>query len=422
MFRRHLLFLALLAALPVQAQLDRYGRDIGAGRALLPLDAPPPLAETPPPRGAAFTLLPFQTQATGSWPEAVRIGDITGDGRADVVMTTGFYFSKERDYHVFVFPQSANGALTSPSRLSYQQTANRNGLALGNFDGQGALDVAVGAGSGVSLLYASGSEPWLTFGSVLVNQQAEALATLDLDNAGRDDFVSISWSSGGMRFVANDQGGYTATPWAVTVAGYNSLASGDLDGDGDADLAAASGQGGLPNVRLSRNNGDGTLTEIGSLSASCGGWNARGIGIGDLNGDGINDIVVSAGGNQPGACLQLFRGTGGGSFDAPQTLTSYDIPETLVVADIDLDGRADVIVLHGGWLSLGVYRQLANGTLATEQLFSIPYASHYGTQGLAVGDFSGDGCPDVAIADYNAGLVTLENGMDCGRLFADGFQ
>lgn len=422
MYHRALLFLSLFAALPALAQVDRYGRSIAADARLPPPGAATPSAAPPAPaRGAAFTLLPYQSTVTGSWADTVAIGDVTGDARADVVLATGTYFSPEADNHVFVFPQSAAGSLLSPSKTPYQQTASRTGLALGNFDGQGGFDVAVGA-TGAVLLNAIGTAPWLAFQGVVGNDTAVAILRIDLDGTGRDDFVSVSWQYGGARFIANANGGYDALPWAVAVAGWNSMASGDLDGDGIADLVTASGQGGSPNVRLNRNNHDGTLSEIGSLDASCGGWRAMGVGIGDFDHDGVNDIVASAGGNSPSSCLLLFRGTGGGQFAPPQTLVSYDIPETLRVADINLDGRDDVLVLHGGWTKLGVYLQRADGTLAPEQLFDVPYASHYNAQGMAVGDFSGDGCPDIAIADYNAGLVTLRNGMDCDSIFANRFD
>jgi FG-GAP repeat len=45
----------------------------------------------------------------GSWPEAVAIGDVTGDGRNDVVMTTSFYFDDAHDYRLWVFAQATYG-------------------------------------------------------------------------------------------------------------------------------------------------------------------------------------------------------------------------------------------------------------------------------------------------------------------------
>jgi len=49
------------------------------------------------------------------------------------------------------------------------------------------------------------------------------------------------------------------------------------------------------------------------------------------------------------------------------------------------------------------------------RLFDIPYASHYENDGIAVGDLDSDGCKDLAIADYNHGLVVVVYGRECAR-------
>jgi Domain of unknown function DUF11/FG-GAP-like repeat len=85
------------------------------------------------------------------------------------------------------------------------------------------------------------------------------------------------------------------------------------------------------------------------------------------------------------------------------------IPEPVGLADFDLDGRQDVVTLHGGWQNAGLYGQAPGGGLLAEELYPLPYASHYEPHGLAVGDLDGNGSPDVALADYNFGLVVLRN-------------
>ena len=105
----------------------------------------------------------------------------------------------------------------------------------------------------------------------------------------------------------------------------------------------------------------------------------------------------------------MFQQTDTGLLGGPVSFTSYDIPEPVDVADVDLDGDADVVTLHGGWNKAGVYRQQPGGSLGYEELYPIPYASSYNPHGLALGDISGDGYPDIVLADYNHGLVVLRN-------------
>ena len=76
---------------------------------------------------------------------------------------------------------------------------------------------------------------------------------------------------------------------------------------------------------------------------------------------------------------------------------------------MDGDGRADVVTLHSGWLKAGVYRNQVGGILGQEELYALPSMSSFDPHGLAVGDVTGDGWPDLAIADPNNGLVLLRN-------------
>jgi hypothetical protein len=194
----------------------------------------------------------------------------------------------------------------------------------------------------------------------------------------------------------------------VAHGGYDDLEVGDINGDGRDDVIVMSGQ-------LYADDDLGVLlqTPEGSMNGPFyydlgGDQLTSGVGVGDVTGDGLNDVVVSYGGNRPSSSIAVFPQTALGTLGPPVSLASYDIPEPVEIADLDGDGRQDVVVLHGGWNELGVYLQRPDGTLdPAEQLYPIPYASHYNPHGLAVGDLNGDGAPDIAIADYNNGLVVL---------------
>src|SRR5439155_26727267 len=109
--------------------------------------------------------------------------------------------------------------------------------------------------------------------------------------------------------------------------------------------------------------------------------------------------------------VAVFTQTAAGTLATPApTYSTYDIPAPVDVADLDADGKADVVVLHESSAgSVGVLRQSPGGTLGAEERFATPYGADYNPHELAVGDVNGDGMPDVVFASYTSGLVVLPN-------------
>ena len=354
----------------------------------------------------------YQAYDVGSWPAAVAIGDVTGDGRNDVVMTTDSYFDPANDYRVWVFAQTAGGGLAAPvSYASGAGTSDLDSVAIGDITGDGRKDVVVGSsGTGVQVFpqVASGA---LGSPTLYPTANGRQVRLGQLDGDGRLDVAAIGWGTNTVSVLLNDSAGGLRAPvdYAAQHGGYDDLEVGDVSGDARADLVVMSGQTyAIPNLSvLPQLTGGG----FGTAATYSVGQNllTSGIGVGDVTGDGRSDVVASYGGNRPGSSVAVFAQTAAGTLAPPARYPSYDIPEPVDVADVDLDGRADVVTLHGGWNRAGLYRQSASGGLGAEELYAIPYASHYEPHGLAVGDIDGNGSPDIALADYNNGLVVLRN-------------
>ena len=355
--------------------------------------------------GAPPAFAPFERYAVGSWPEAVAIADVTGDGRDDVVMTTSFYFDPENDYRLYVFRQRRDGGLLgSPRKLATRGAeGDRMGVAAGDLDGDRRADVAVATSAGVEL-FLQGADGLAPGRLIPGSQGAQYVAIADMDGDGRKDVVSLG--AGGPRLLMNTRGGFLASQIGTT-SSNRALAVGDVDGDGHLDVVHAPWNGPWNVTVFSRREGDRPGDWAGRFVPTGSEYLSFGLDVGDVTGDGRADVVVTEAANWPRSHLRVLAQGPAGTLGPPTVLPSYDIPEAVRVHDLDGDGRRDVVVLHGGWSRAGVYRQALDGTLGEESLIRIPYASHYHSQGLAVGDVDSDGRPDLAIADYNNGLVML---------------
>lgn len=359
---------------------------------------------------AAYALQPYQTIATGSWADAVATGDINGDGLDDVVLATTYYFDEENDDHVFVFLQQADGTLAAPLKLHYG-FANRVGMAMADLDGDGRMEVVVGHGNGVSILDWRQTTPergairLQAFG--LPGRAADDVAILDVDRDGALDIFAQTWSSGATIYFGDGRGGVTRQVNVHTPAsGYNDLKSADLDNDGHADIVILSGQG-ETNAYIYYNDGTDDLSPPLVIDPWPEGSDGVGaLATGDFNNDGRDDLAIM----RDRTSLALFLQDNAGGLLPPQTIPAHLDPNAMVGHDLDLDGRTDLVVQHGGG-GVSTYLQGAKG-LQAATIASGPYGTWFNTQGVSVGDVNGDACPDVVVANYGYGLV-IHPGSGC---------
>jgi hypothetical protein len=345
--------------------------------------------------------------ATGLRPEAVAVVDADDDGRQDVLVATA---EVGQDNELIVFLQQPDGTLTEHERLPIG-SGRAGSIAVGDLTGDGVDEVAVAVrGSGIQVFrrYAPGGyDTW----RILPTPDDLRVRIGDVTGDGNNELVSLGWGTNTVTVHRQQPGGGFGVPevHAALHSGYDDLELGDVTGDGRTDVVVMSGQTyATPNLSVLRQRPDGSLAPAVAYTLPTANTLTNGIGVGDVTGDGRADVVASFGGNRPSSGIAVFA-SAGDQLATPTTMPSYDIPQPVVVADVDGDGRDDVVVLHGGWNRAGVYRQAADGSLAPEELFPIPYASHYAPHGLAVGDVTGNGHPDLVIADGNHGLVVLPN-------------
>jgi hypothetical protein len=332
--------------------------------------------------------------------KAVGIGDFNSDGLNDVAMTTSG--------QLLILLQNSGGTLASP--VVYPAGSRSESLAVGDFNNDSRADIVITIANTIGVFL---QQPGGTMAGPLIYETStgpDAIAVGDVNGDDLDDIAVSHWNAPNIGIFTQTTTG-TLNPmvtYASLLAGYDDIDIADVNNDGKNDVIKMNGQGYNPSLSVYLQNTDGTLASalsylIANCSSSCLG---HGVGTGDVTGDGLIDIVLSYGGNRPSSMIAVFAQSPDGNLQPSVSYTAYDVPESVEVADVNADGLADVLTAHGGWNRLGVFLQ-QNGLLSPYSLYAIPYASHYQPQGMDVGDINNDGLPDVAIADYNNGLVVL---------------
>jgi hypothetical protein len=339
-----------------------------------------------------------QALAPAGHIEAVAIGDLNGDGRADVVMSRG-YSADPQDFGLLLRRQLPDGSLAAAqvldTRASYGCPARS--LVIGDLDGDGRQDLLVGeSGCGIEI-FRQGSDGVLRAAGFIDSAESGRLRLADLNRDGRPDLVAAGFYGSVLRIWLQSADGTMvlhASP-AFEYAGDADLDIGDINGDGRPDIAIGNGSYPDASIGIFLQHEDGGFGPATTRTPSPP-TGVAALAVGDVNGDGRDDVVVTYGGNggRLGVMLQRLDG----SLGPMNAMPSYDVPSQVEVADVNGDGRRDVVVGHSGWFAVGVYLQQADGKLRAEARYRANYGNN-NPGSMAVGDVTGDGRPDVLVAE-----------------------
>jgi len=362
---------------------------------------------------AQISLLPYQAIETGSHADVVSIADINNDGLGDVVLGTGYYFDPVNDYKLFVFIQNQQGALNAPVIYPYPVVyPGISSIATADVNNDLLNDVIIGYGDSIGVFFQNTSGTLSSVQSFYSGVRVDGVKCGDLNNDGLTDIAVSHQTESFIRVFYQHTTGFTDTSYPKPLGGFSEIDVGDVNDDGLDDVIFMAGSGQVGGIHVYTQNSSGLLNPSVAYHPAISTWDQlHGIAIGDLNNDNRNDLVATMGGNSGSSKMVMwFQDTVTALLqEPPQEFAVYDIPEPVEIADLNCDGKNEVIIAHGGWVKMSVFEQGNQSQYSIEQRFDVPYASHYEPQGMSIGDFTGDGRKDIAIADYNHGLILLVN-------------
>jgi uncharacterized repeat protein (TIGR01451 family) len=337
--------------------------------------------------------------AAGIAPQAIASGDFNRDGRLDLAVTNNNVEAEPSSVSIFL--NSGGGAFAAA--VNYTTGKNPNGIAVGDFNRDGKLDLATANTNSfnVSILMGNGDGTFaekVDVGAVTGNPTS--IVAADFENDGDLDLAFTTSGSNGIRVLINGGSGtftLSATTYLVqTSANPVNIAAGDFNRDGYIDLITANYN--VNSVSWIFGNGDGTFGAPTNLGA---GANPGSVVTGDFNADGKPDFAVSNAGNHQ-VRVALGNGTGSNTFVSTNFYTATS-PGWIALGDFDGDGRVDLATSGLGFNVVSIL--LGNGSGGFT--FSRDLSTGSLPQGIAVGDWNGDGKADVATANYSSNNTSL---------------
>jgi len=222
-------------------------------------------------------------------------------------------------------------------------------------------------------------------------------------------------------FVAADlQGQYDFPAGVPTTDGLYDLCMCDFDGDKKVDIATANDNIAFLNI-FPNNSSPGIVSYPTKIAVNIASRSLH-IKCGDLNGDGKPDLIATENGTSDKIFVLKNNSSGPGNFafSAPLVITlAGKRPKRIEIADLDLDGKPELIVTAQGSNTVAVLvNQSTTGSISFSPippiLISIPGAAS--TEGLAVEDLNGDGLPEIITSQFqtNSDIYIIENNSSPG--------
>lgn len=249
-----------------------------------------------------------------------------------------------------------------------------------------------------------------------VGPSPQALVSADFNHDGHLDLATANPGFHSVSVLLGDGGGGFGA--AIVSAGTTndaferaSVTVADFNNDGHLDLATAMygyyeyGTFGRLDVRLG--NGDGTF-QSPTFVPTVGGWVPLAVAAGNFNNDGNSDLVVTYYGDGQSGLVQVLPGNGQGGFTSAGWVLSGS-SAGLAVGDLNRDGNLDAATVAGEGGSYGnaVLGNGAGGLVAASDFYSTSWLA----RAVAVGDFTGDGIPDLVLS---GGAVEIFPGLGDG--------
>jgi hypothetical protein len=327
--------------------------------------------------------------------------DFNGDGFADIVaLSTVQPPVSANPSNIKAYLSSAAGVYAAP--VFTADGFNPLFLASADLNGDGLMDVVTASfeDGALGVFFNNKTSPGSFNPALVLNSPgASQVAIADMNGDGLPDLVSADFN---VSLFAQTSPGTFAAPVSLYSGGANWVALGDLNGDGAADVALVDNVG----VKVLVHTGAASsMTFAAPVSVFTQSPNVNVVGgniiaIGDVDGDGLNDLIITdpgpTGGMSTAVYVLIQDPAAHGSFLTPvgYAIATQDRPQSILVRDLQGSGNLDIVIGGQKFVTVLLHDPANPGKFLPASIYAAP-----GANGIAIADVNGDGKVDIVVSN-----------------------
>ena len=365
-----------------------------------------------PANSVSFTSATGSPITVGTAPFAIAVGDFNGDGIQDLAVANSGSSS------VTILLGKGDGTFTAAAAPP-GTFAGPSAILAADFNGDGKLDLAVlnGGNNTVTILLGNGNGTFTVPDAATPTTGSNPLAFVagDFNGDGKVDIAVANYRSNTVTILlGNGDGSFTATDATPATGSFPAaIVAGDFNKDGKLDLAVdnqCGAGGGCTAGSVTILLGDGTGNFTPTAASPTTGSGPLSMAVADFNSDGNLDLAIPSDCGSSGTCttngaVTILFGDGTGNFTAGATMPATGLrPYGIVVGDFNGDGKPDLATANNDSNTVSILLGDGNGNFTP---IATPLATGAGPVFPAVGDFNNDGSLDIVVPNSGSNTISV---------------